>query len=83
MPTHPAIFTPLRVLGVPDLQWRIAPGPGRGIVQSRLLPDGPWRDQDAAVVRAEIDHRTEVGHWLARMVAVPAPAADRAGGQAR
>ena len=83
MTSHHAIFTPLRVFGVPDLQWRIAPGPGRGIVQSRLLPEGPWRDQDEAVVRAEIDHRTEVGQWLARMVASPAPAADRAGGPSR
>ena len=83
MSSHPPIFTPLHVHGVPDSQWRIVPGPGRAVVQSRGLPEGLWGDQDEAVVQAEIAHHTEVGQWLARMLAAPAATPDGAGRRPR
>ncbi len=79
MTTQPPTFTPLHVHGVPDRQWRIVPGPGRETVQCRDLPEGRWRDQDVAVVRAEIVHHTEIGQWLARMLSKAAAASDAAG----
>ncbi len=81
--TSQPTFTPLHVHGVPDRQWRIVPGPGRETVQCRDLPETIWRDQDVAVVRAEIAHHTEIGQWLARMLSKPAAACDGGGRKSR
>ena len=66
-PFDPFFFTPLRVLGSPDYQWRFYQSDGRGHVERRELPDGAWVAQDQDVLRAEIEHGTEAGMWLARL----------------
>ena len=58
-------FKPMAVLGAPTVEWRLGPiHNGARQIQSRSLPDGPWKDRAPDDALLEVLHQTETGKWM-------------------
>ena len=69
VPSDPSIyFTPSRVLGAPHCRWRaVRQADGILRLDRRVMPGGPWVEQTAEELAAEVEHGTEAGGWLGRL----------------